>query len=144
MEKNMTKLNMSDLNRFFLGFDRIDSQLLNNLQYPAGSYPRYNIVKVGDTGYRLEIALPGWNIEDIEVTLDKNILKVEGTKKQVEKDDEVFIYKGLSGKAFERTFRVVENTKVQKAYMKNGLLCISLYEEIPESLKPRKIAIQHE
>lgn len=140
----MTKLNISDLNRFFLGFDRIDSQLLNNLQYPVGSYPRYNIIKVGDIGYRLEVALPGWNIEDINVTLDKNVLKVEGTSKQVQEENEVFIYKGLSGKAFERTFSVAENIKVQKAYMKNGLLCISLYEEIPESLKPRKIAIQHE
>ncbi|MFO0003883.1 MAG: Hsp20 family protein, partial [bacterium] len=86
----MTKLNISDLNRFFLGFDRIDSQLLNNLQYPVGSYTCYNIIKVGDTGYRLEVALPGWNIEDIDVTLDKNVLKVEGTSKQVQEENEVF------------------------------------------------------
>lgn len=139
----MTKLNVGDLNRFFLGFDRIDSELLGNVHQQLGTYPRYNIVKVGTEGYRVEVAVPGWDIKDIEITLDKNILKVEGKHKQTQDISETYIYKGLSGKSFERTFRVGENIQVDGAYMKNGLLCIDLHEQIPESLKPRKITIKN-
>ena len=132
----------TDLYKYFVGFDRMND-LYSDVSQQIGSYPRYNLIKVGDTGYRVEIAVPGWDISDIEITLDNNNLKVEGRNKQTEKSNEVYLHKGLSGKVFVRNFKVGENIKVSKAYMVNGLLCIELYEEVPEELKPRKIEITY-
>jgi len=133
----------NDLYKYFVGFDRMSDLYDTGLNQIANSYPRYNLIKVDEKGYRVEVALPGWDISDIDITLDNNMLKIQGTHKQVEKEGEVYLHKGLSGKMFSRSFRVGENIKVSRAYMINGLLCVDLYEEIPEALKPRKIEITY-
>ena len=71
-------LTMADLPKFFLGFDRMQRDFLSNTNCDM-SYPRFNILKVGEHGYRLELAVPGWDKEGLEVSLHKNILTVEGT-----------------------------------------------------------------
>lgn len=139
--KQMTKqmMNISDFHKFFLGFDRIDPDFFSNA--PLTGYPRYNVLKVGDDGYRVEVAVPGWDKDDIEITLHKSELRIEGKQKQEVEDDEEFIYKGLSGKTFTRVFKVGPNIKLDTAFMKNGLLCIELHDEVPENRKPRVVEI---
>jgi molecular chaperone IbpA len=137
----MTKqLAMADLHKFLLGFDRF---MDTSVFAPTldGGYPRYNVVRVGDSGFRVELAVPGWNKEDIEIVLHKGVLRVEGKTKQSEKENESYIYKGLSGKCFTRTFGVSEHVILDKAYMERGLLCIDLHEEIPKELQPTKVTI---
>lgn len=143
LETYMKLATTTDLYKYFVGFDRMNDLYSDVHQQITNSYPRYNLIKVGDAGYRVEIAVPGWDISDIDITLDNNILKVEGRNKQTEKSNETYLHKGLSGKVFVRNFRVGENIKVSRAYMVNGLLCIELYEEVPEELKPRKIEITY-
>lgn len=104
-------------------------------------YPRYNVVRVGKNGYRVEVAVPGWDKDDIEITLHKNELKIEGTHKQVVEEGESYLYKGLSGKTFTRVFKVGNNIELETAYMKNGLLCVDLVENVPEEDKPKRIEI---
>ena len=137
----MTKqLAMADLHKILLGFDRF---MDTNVFAPTldGGYPRYNVLRVGDNGFREELAVPGWNKDDIEITLHKGVLTVEGKTKQAEKDGESYIYKGLSGKCFTRTFGVSEHVILDRAYMERGLLCIDLHEEIPKELQPTKVTI---
>lgn len=137
----MTKqLAMADLHKFLLGFDRF---MDTNVFAPTldGGYPRYNVLRVGDSGFRVELAIPGWNKDDIEITLHKGVLTVEGKTKQAEKEGESYIYKGLSGKCFTRTFGVSEHVILDRAYMERGLLCIDLHEEIPKELQPTKVTI---
>ena len=137
----MTKqLAMADLHKILLGFDRF---MDTNVFAPTldGGYPRYNVLRVGDNGFRVELAVPGWNKDDIEITLHKGVLTVEGKTKQAEKDGESYIYKGLSGKCFTRTFGVSEHVILDRAYMERGLLCIDLHEEIPKELQPTKVTI---
>lgn len=137
----MTKqLAMADLHKFLLGFDRF---MDTSVFAPTldGGYPRYNVVRVGNSGFRVELAVPGWNKEDIEILLHKGVLRVEGKIKQSEKENEAYIYKGLSGKCFTRTFGVSEHVILDKAYMERGLLCIDLHEEIPKELQPTKVTI---
>lgn len=137
----MTKqLAMADLHKFLLGFDRF---MDTNVFAPTldGGYPRYNVLRVGDNGFRVELAIPGWNKDDIEITLHKGVLTVEGKTKQAEKEGESYIYKGLSGKCFTRTFGVSEHVILDRAYMERGLLCIDLHEEIPKELQPTKVTI---
>ena len=87
-------MNIGDLHKMFLGFDRIDPDFFSNT--PITGYPRYNVLKVGEQGYRVEVAIPGWNKDDIEITLHKSELRIEGTQKQEAAENEEFIYKGLS------------------------------------------------
>ena len=137
----MTKqLAMADLHKFMLGFDRF---MDTNVFAPTldGGYPRYNVLRVGESGFRVELAVPGWNKDDIEITLHKGVLTVEGKKKQFHKEHESYIYKGLSGKCFTRTFGVSEHVILDRAYMERGLLCIDLHEEIPKELQPVKVTI---
>ena len=137
----MTKqLAMADLHKFMLGFDRF---MDTNVFAPTldGGYPRYNVLRVGESGFRVELAVPGWNKDDIEITLHKGVLTVEGKTKQFNKEHESYIYKGLSGKCFTRTFGVSEHIILDRAYMERGLLCIDLHEEIPEELQPKKVTI---
>lgn len=135
------KLATNDLYKYFVGFDRMSDLYDAGLNQIANTYPRYNLIKSGETGYRVEIAVPGWDISDIDITIDNNMLKIQGTHKKEEKEGDVYLHKGLTGKMFSRSFRVGENIKVSRAYMINGLLCIDLYEEVPQELKPRKIEI---
>ena len=103
-------------------------------------YPRYNVVKVGDAGYRIELAIPGWDKSDIAIQLHKNILTIEGKRNKSEAQ-EVYIHKGLSGKGFTRTFKVGDYIVLDKAYMERGLLCIDLSEQVPEAEKPVTVNI---
>ena len=135
---NLARLNMADFPKFFLGFDRFDN-LTHNVDQ---GYPRYNIVKTKG-GYRVELAIPGWNKSDIEISLLKDVLTIKGLCKQkAENKDESYIHKGLSGKDFLRTFTVGSNIQLNKAYMNKGLLCIDLNEVVPEEDRPRVIDIE--
>jgi molecular chaperone IbpA len=137
----MTKqhlMNMNDIHKFFLGLDLHPDFFSNS---PMTGYPRYNVVRVGSKDYRVEVAVPGWDKDDIEITLHKNELKIEGTQKQVVEQDESYLYKGLSGKTFTRVFKVGNNIELETAYMKNGLLCIELVENVPEEDMPKRIEI---
>jgi molecular chaperone IbpA len=138
----MTKsLALADLQKFLLGFDRFVNDTSVFSSTLDGGYPRFNILRVGEHGFRIELAVPGWNKEDIDISLHKGFLTVKGSKKQTEDADETYIYKGLSGKCFTRTFGVSEHIKLDSAYMKRGLLCIDLHEEVPNELQPQKVTI---
>tara|TARA_X000001382_G_scaffold128335_1_gene117819 strand:- start:31 stop:459 length:429 start_codon:yes stop_codon:yes gene_type:complete len=142
MEKKMNSvaktISMADFHKFFLGFDRFE-----NVNHNVDSgYPRYNIVKTAK-GYRVEIAVPGWNKSDIEISQLKDVLTVRGLcKQQAENKDESYVYKGLSGKEFSRTFTVGKHIQLDTAYMNKGLLCIDLDELVPEEDRPRIITIK--
>lgn len=135
-----TQLSMADLPKFFLGFDRMHDQFLNNT-FDNG-YPRYNIVKAGDTGYLIELAIPGWDKKDIEISLHQNVLSIQGKRKQTTNDEEVYLHKGLSGKCFTRNFKVGEYIELTSAYMARGLLCIELEEKIPAEALPKYVEIK--
>jgi len=130
---------LADLPKFFVGFDRLEQDFFASTV--DGSYPRYNIVQTGEQGYRVEIAVPGWDKKDIEISLFKKVLSVKGTRKQVENPDETYAYKGLSGKQFTRDFKVGDFIKIEKAYLERGLLCLNLVQDLPESERPVAIAI---
>ena len=104
----MAKLTLSDFPKFYVGYDRFNPDYFASTL--DGNYPRYNVVKVGDTGYRVEVAVPGWDKGDIDISLEQNNLKIEGKVKQSENDNEEFLYKGLSGKCFTKVFRAVSYT----------------------------------
>ena len=123
---------------FFIGFDRMIDRMRE--QTPGQTnYPPYNIVKTDENFYQLEIAIAGFNQEDLEIELKEGILTVEGRK---ERDDEKdYIHKGISARAFRRTFTLSDTVVVNGADLVDGILTIELENVIPEEKKPRKIEI---
>ena len=138
-----TALNFNDFDKLFVGFDRLHNQLANRVtDYPITNYPRYNLVAIGEEAYRIELALPGWKKQDIEIKQHKNELTIEGKEKQeLDSNEERYIYKGLSGKVFKRVFTLGDWVEVKDAGFKDGMLVVNLEVNTPESEKPKSIEI---
>jgi molecular chaperone IbpA len=135
-------LNFSDFDKLFVGFDRLNRDLENRVRNnPITNYPRYNLVSVGDEAYRIEMALPGWSKENIEVTQRKNTLKIEGKDKLTTSEEETYIHKGLSGKPFNREFSLGSWVEVDSCTFKDGMLVVDLSVNVPEAEKPKSINI---
>lgn len=104
------------------------------------AYPPYNIRKVDETKYVIEVAVAGFGRQDIEVELAEGVLTVKGNIEATE-DEENFIFKGIADRAFTRTFTLADSVVVKNADLINGMLKIWLERFIPEEKKPRKIDI---
>lgn len=139
----MRHVDFSPLYRSTVGFDRLFS-LLDTLGQPdAGqSYPPYNIEKTGENAYRITMAVAGFSEDEIQIEVHRNALsvKAEKTAETAEEGTET-LYRGIASRAFERRFQLADHMEVRGAALKNGLLHIDLKREVPEELKPRKIAI---
>lgn len=133
-----------DFDKFFVGFDDTYNRLAkihDDLTQSIPNYPPYNIKKVEDNKYVIEIAAAGFARQDIEITLQDNKLIVKGVSQD---DHENFIFKGIANRAFTRTFALDDQIVIKDAAMFNGMLKIALEKIIPEHRKPRKIEISDE
>jgi molecular chaperone IbpA len=104
------------------------------------NYPPYNIARTGEDNYRISLALAGFKPEEITVTAEQNMLTVEGRK--AEKDDREYLYQGISGRPFRRQFNLADYVEVKGASFEDGLLQVDLVRELPEAMKPRRIAVK--
>ncbi|MFS2155601.1 MULTISPECIES: Hsp20 family protein [unclassified Rhizobium] len=127
--------------RSSIGFDRVFN-LLENAQRARSisDWPPYDIVKTGDDGYRISIAVAGFAQDDLDITFQSNLLTVSGKKQESSAD--AYLHRGVAGRPFEHRFELADHVRVNGADLSNGLLSIDLVREIPEALKPRKIWIQ--
>ena len=105
------------------------------------SYPPYDIVKVTDNKYNIQIALAGYSKKDIEVKVEENALSVKSIRESSEEKQEV-IHQGISKRYFERQFTIADDVEVLGAELKDGLLTVSLERIIPEHKKAKTIAIK--
>ncbi len=128
--------------RSTVGFDRLFSRLDNIVGQEAKTYPPYNIEKVGDNAYRISIAVAGFSEGDIAIESKENGLTVKGAKAQESASTaREFLHRGIAERAFELRFQLAEYVEVAGASLENGLLHLELKRELPESKKPRQIAI---
>lgn len=138
-----TNTDFSPLYRSFIGFDHL-AGLIDQASRAdkQSSYPPYNIELLAEDQYRISMAVAGFAEQELEIESKQNTLVVTGTK-AVEKDktNRKFLHQGIAERNFERKFQLGDHVKVIGAFMENGLLHIDLQREIPEALKPRKIAI---
>jgi molecular chaperone IbpA len=135
----MNAFDFAPLFRTAIGFDRL-ARMVDAAQQPDVSYPPYNIEKTGDDSYRLTMAVAGFGPDDIELIAKDNTLVVAGRVKAEATKAEV-LYRGIAGRAFERKFVLADHVVVDGADLQNGLLHVALKRVVPESLKPRRIAI---
>ena len=139
----LTTLDLPHFHRATIGFDRLFEQM--NTQFansPNGNgYPPYNIAQVNEDEYMISVAVAGFGMDNLEITKDGNQLKIEGTTPKG--DEEVnYLHKGIGGRNFRREFTLAEHVDVSNAGLELGMLNIHLVREIPEALKPKKIAIK--
>lgn len=142
----MRHVDFAPLYRSTVGFDRLLTKL-DSLAQPDQSqtYPPYNIERTGDTTYRITMAVAGFDESEISIESREQALSVKGEKgAEQDGDNREFLYRGIAKRAFERRFQLAEHVEVTGASLRNGLLHVDLVREIPEAMKPRKIAITNE
>ena len=133
-------LDLTPLFRSTVGFDRMGRLLDTAFNSEAPSYPPYNIEKIADDQYRITMAVAGFNEADLDITQNNNTLIVNGEQEKDEVDSK-YLHRGIATRAFQRQFELADHVNVTNAGLENGLLVIELKREVPEELKPRKIAI---
>ena len=136
----MRTIDFSPLYRSVVGFDRLADLLDAATSEAATGYPPYNIERVDENAYRIEIAVAGFRPEELNVEVKENLLTVQG-RKAANDDQRRFLHRGLAERNFERRFQLADYVVVTDARLDAGLLSISLKREIPEALKPRRIEI---
>lgn len=140
----MRHFDFAPLYRATVGFDQMadlmDRVLANETAQPG--YPPYNIEKTADDAYRISIAVAGFAEDELAVEVKEQALVVSARKAEAD-EGKAFLHRGIATRAFERRFHLADHVRVQGAVHENGMLHIDLKREIPEALKPRRIAIAH-
>jgi molecular chaperone IbpA len=137
----MRNLDLSSLWRSSVGFDRLFDLIDESARWAGeeNHYPPYNIERTGEDRYQISLALAGFTPEEVSITAEQNVLTVEGRK--AEKTDHQYLYQGISARPFRRVFNLADYVEVKGASFEGGLLKIDLMREIPEAMRPRRIAI---
>jgi len=138
----MNRFDFTPYRRTTVGFDRLFDLLENASRATQNeNYPPFNIERFSDNEYRITVAVAGFKTDEIDITAQQNMLVVTGNKDADGNDNRDFMHMGIANRNFERRFQLADHVHVTEADMSDGLLNISLLREIPEALKPRKIAI---
>ncbi len=135
----MRTYDFSPLWRSTIGFDRLLDLVETAQRAGEDNYPPYNIERVSEDRYQISLAIAGFSPDEVLVTAEQNAVIVEGNK--ADKTEREYLYHGISSRPFKRQFNLADYVQVKSAAFENGLLMIELIREIPEAMKPRRIAI---
>jgi len=136
----MTTYDLTPLWRSTVGFDRLLNLIDDSMHWTGeDNYLPYDIERTDEDHYRISLALAGFSPDDITITAEQNVLAVEGRKTM--KGDHQYLYQGILARPFRRVFNLADYVEVQGASFEGGLLKIELVREVPEAMKPRRIAI---
>lgn len=138
----MKAIDLTPLYRSSIGYDRLASLLDSAFRTDstAAGYPPYDIEVVGDNHYAISLAVAGFAQDELDINVERGVLTVRGEKTSDEEKHQ-YLYQGIASRAFERKFNLAEHVEVTSAKLVNGLLTIGLVREVPEAMKPKRIAI---
>lgn len=137
----LTTLDLPQLHRATVGFDRMFEEMTRTFENTKSTgYPPYNVVQENDDEYTISLAVAGFGIGDIDITLEKNVLTIEGKSPEVP-EGRNYLHKGIGNRNFRRDFTLAEHMEVDGADLENGMLHINLVRNVPEAQKPKQIAI---
>ena len=126
---------------FSVGFDSVFDRFFDMDTTRDSGYPPYNIRKINEAQYVIEIALAGFSKDDIEVEVTEGNLAVRSKKEEETNGDESFVHKGIAKRSFLRSWTLSDDIIVKGADLKDGMLIINLEKVIPDEKKPRLIQI---
>lgn len=137
----MTRNTYNSLLRTAVGFDRI-FETIESIANEAvsGSFPPYDIENTGENKYVITLAVAGYTSNEIEVSLEESVLTIKGNKTQ-EAEERKYLHRGIAARDFERRFTLADHVEVESVSMKDGMLQIGLFKEVPETKKPKKFDI---
>ena len=143
MKTNMMQTLSDDfLNRHFIGYNQILDDFAR-FTPATGGFPPYNIVDLDEGQINIELAVAGFKPEEISVTVERGVLTIEGEQiKDEDTDTKKYRYQGISTRSFKRSYRLAEYWEVTDAAFDNGILTVTLTQEIPEAQKPKRIDIK--
>lgn len=134
----MRDMDFSPYFRSTVGFDHL-FDMLQQVSDAGTGFPPYNIERSDETHYRISLAVAGFREKDLSVEMRDGVLTVTGKREESEKPG--YLYQGIAGRAFERSFQLAEHVEVRAAKLENGLLHVDLERIVPEEKKPRRIVI---
>ncbi len=138
----MNRFDFTPYRRSMVGFDRLFDMLENQARSSSGdNYPPFNIERRGEDAYRITLAVAGFKAADLDITAQQNLLVVQGRKGDEGQANGQFLHVGIAQRGFERRFELADYVRVESAALEDGLLVIDLVREVPEVMKPKKIAI---
>ena len=141
----MNRFDFTPYRRNTVGFDRLFDLLENATRAQSGdNYPPFNIERRGEDAYRITLAVAGFKPADIDITAQQNLLVIQGRKGDEAAAQGEFLHVGIAQRGFERRFELADFVRVENASLEDGLLVVDLLREIPEAMKPKKIAINGE
>ena len=136
-----TTFDFTPYRRSTVGFDRLFDLLETaSRNGQIDNYPPFDIERSGEDSYRITVAVAGFKADEIDMVAQANMLIVSGRKADSEEGRQ-FVHRGIASRAFERKFELADYVQVSGATLDHGLLTIELVREVPEAMKPRKIAI---
>ena len=137
----MSRPDFTPFRRSTVGFDHLFDLLESQTRNNAGdNYPPFNIERRGEDEYRITLAIAGFRADDLDITAQQNLLTVTGKKRDETSDGEM-LHVGIANRGFERRFELADYVRVENADLSDGLLVIDLLREVPEAMKPKKIAV---
>ena len=125
----------------FLGFDHIFDALENIHIHANDGYPPHNVIKYDSMKYDIEMAVAGFKKNDIKIEVKDHILSIKGDREK-RRENDAYVHKGISGRKFQKSFRLSEYTEVDGADIQDGILTVNLKVVLPEEKRPRKISIK--
>jgi len=138
----MNRFDFTPYRRSTVGFDRIFDLLESNTRaQQSENYPPFNIERSGEDHYRITLAVAGFKDDEVEITAQQNLLLVAGNKNTDDSEGKQYLHMGIANRNFERRFELADFVRVDNAALSDGLLVIDLVREIPDAMKPQKIAI---
>jgi len=141
----ITAFDLSPLYRNAIGVDRLFDRIVNQMDHAAATnYPPYNIVETGENTYEVQVAVAGFSQGDLEITVKDGELIITGSKTDTLPEGYVVRHQGISARKFIRTFSLGDYVEVKTAIAKDGILTVKLERIVPESAKPKTIAITYE
>jgi len=145
----MTKLTAIDLNPFYrnaIGVDRLFDRMIHQIDATtSNNYPPYNILKTGEATFEVQVAVAGFAPGEVVVTVNDGTLIITGERAEATlADGYEYYHQGISSRRFIRTFQMLDHVEVKGAQSRDGILTVQLEQIIPESKKPKSIAIAYE
>ena len=135
--------NRSALDPHFVGFDSLFDRLNTHYQlHTTANFPPYNIRKLEENKWQVELALAGYDKKDLEISTVEGNLVVKTKDSDSSSVDEQLIHRGISQRKFTRTFAMADDSVVNRAKMDNGMLYIEIERIVPEEKKPKTIEIK--
>lgn len=139
----LRSLDLPSIYKYGIGFDSVFNELNRLTNSQATNYPPYNIVKIDNDHFNIEVAVAGFREGDLSVVVEKSNLTVKGEQKTDLDDNGEYLYRGISARSFTRSFTIADHVEVVGATVENGILTIQMERIVPDADKPKTIEITY-